>query len=74
MSSWNNQEPKSVVETLIDKILSTQQLALLDKLAASEPDLNTLLAIRAEAIVINQVEKQMKAECIRALNPERKSR
>lgn len=63
---WHK-DPASVAEAVILKALTTQRDGILERLATAPPDLNSLLAVQAQAVVLLQQIKDVKAECARAM-------
>lgn len=47
--------------------LISQRDGVVVRLANCPPDLNSLLALRAEAVVLEQMAKDVKTECARAM-------
>lgn len=68
MLDWTG-EPASVAEQLLLDSLAKQRDRLIEKLAESEPCFDSLLALRAEAVCLKQMAKDVSTEINRHYRP-----
>lgn len=67
-------EPLSVAEEVLRRSLQAQRDRLVDKFAQCEPTIDALLALRSEAIVLERMTKDVRAECIEQARPPKQER